>query len=72
VRVPDGDGRVVGQAAECRLVPVGEGARGAIEDVEETLELAVLDGDDDLRDNAGGLDPVGVLPGDPRILGSSW
>ena len=37
VRVPDRDGGVIGQAAERRLVPIAERARGAVEDVEQAL-----------------------------------
>src|SRR6185295_4919832 len=55
MRVPDRDGGVIGQTAERRLVPIAERTRGAVEDVEQALELAVLDGNDDLRDHARGL-----------------
>ena len=69
MRVADRDRGVVGQAAERSLVTVGERTCRPIEDVQQALELPVLDGNDDLRDDAHGLDPVGVVPGDPRILG---
>ena len=68
--VLDRDGRVVGQADQDRLVAVGEGAVGAVGDVEEALDLPA----DPDRDHEGGDDafPPGrlrVVVAHPRVVG---